>query len=75
VPEVARGWLSFPVDDGAVRAIAARLNAWLAAPADVRERTREALVRTARDRYSWEGVASGVLRAARGDLQALPPVG
>jgi glycosyltransferase involved in cell wall biosynthesis len=75
VPEAARGWLSFPVDDGAVRAIAQRVSAWLAAPADVRERTREALVATARERYSWEGVASGVLRAAHGELQALPPVG
>jgi glycosyltransferase involved in cell wall biosynthesis len=75
VPEAARGWLSFPIDDGAVRAIAERVSAWLAAPDDVRNRTREALVEVARERYSWEGVASGVVRAAHGDLQALPPVG
>ncbi len=74
VPEAARGWLSFPIDDGAVRAIAARVTAWLAAPEDVRERTRAALVATARERYSWEGVASGVVAAARGHLEALPPV-
>jgi glycosyltransferase involved in cell wall biosynthesis len=75
VPEAARGWLSFPIDDGAVRAIAERVSAWLAAPDEVRKRTREALVATARERYSWEGVANGVVRAAQGDLQALPPVG
>ncbi|HEY3190204.1 MAG TPA: glycosyltransferase family 4 protein [Solirubrobacteraceae bacterium] len=74
VPAAARGWLSFPIDDDAVRAIAERVNAWLAAPEDVRERTRAGLVATARERYSWEGVASGVLAAAQGDLRALPPV-
>jgi glycosyltransferase involved in cell wall biosynthesis len=75
VPEAARGWLSFPIDDNAVRAIADRVNAWLAAPADVRERTRAGLIAIARERYSWEGVASGVVGAAQGDLGALPPVG
>ncbi len=74
VPAAARGWLSFPIDDNAVRAIAERVNAWLAAPEDVRERTRAALVATARERYSWEGVAAGVVAAARGQLEALPPV-
>ena len=34
VPEAARPWLSFPVGDGAVRALADRLVAWLRAPAD-----------------------------------------
>jgi glycosyltransferase involved in cell wall biosynthesis len=74
VPEAARGWLSFPVDDDAVRAIAARVSAWLGAPEPLRERTREALVATAREHYSWEGVARGMVAAARGQLQALPPV-
>jgi glycosyltransferase involved in cell wall biosynthesis len=74
VPEAARGWLSFPIDDNAVRAISERVNAWLVASKDVRERTRAALVDTARERYSWEGVASGVVAAALGHLEALPPV-
>jgi glycosyltransferase involved in cell wall biosynthesis len=74
VPEAARGWLSFPVDDGAVRAIAQRVTAWLDAPAELRERTRAALVAVARERYSWEGVAGGVIAAAQGRLEALPPV-
>ncbi len=74
VPEEARAWLSFPVDDGAVRAIAERVTAWLQAPAELRERTRAGLVATARERYSWEGVAAGVVAGAEGRLEALPPV-
>jgi glycosyltransferase involved in cell wall biosynthesis len=74
VPEQARGWLSFPIDDGAVRAIAERVTAWLQAPEDLRERTRAALVATARERYSWEGVATAVIAATEGRLTALPPV-
>ena len=34
VPPQARGWLSFPIDDGAVRAIAERVSGWLQAPDD-----------------------------------------
>jgi len=71
VPEAARPWLSFPVGDGAVRALADRLVAWLRAPAEVREETRAALVAVARERYSWEGVAAGVIAAAEGRRGAL----
>jgi glycosyltransferase involved in cell wall biosynthesis len=74
VPPEARGWLSFPVDDGAVRAIAERVRGWLQAPAQLRARTRAALVATAHERFSWEGVAGGVIAAAQGDLARLPPV-
>jgi glycosyltransferase involved in cell wall biosynthesis len=74
VPAPARPWLSFPVDDGAVEAIAERVGAWLRAPAQLRERTRAALVATARSRYSWEGVADGVVAAAEGRRQVLPGV-
>jgi glycosyltransferase involved in cell wall biosynthesis len=55
-----------------VDAIAERLVAWLCAPADLRSRTREAVAAAARERYSWEGVARGVLGAAKGQLDALP---
>ncbi len=68
VPPEARPWLSFPVesaDADPVRALAERLVAWLAAPVELREATREALVATVRERWSWEGVAGGVLEAAR----------
>lgn len=74
VPEEARGWLRVPVDDRMVTGLAGRVTGWLGAPADVRAHTREALGAAARERYSWEGVARGVLRAARGDLGGLPPV-
>jgi glycosyltransferase involved in cell wall biosynthesis len=74
VPEPAREWLSFPIDDGAVRAIAARVTAWLQAPEDLRARTRAALVKTARERYSWEGVAEGVIAAGQGRIDALTEV-
>ena len=70
----ARGWLSFPIDDGAVRAIAERVTAWLRAPDELRAATRAALVATAHARFSWEGVAGGVIAAAQGHLAELPPV-
>jgi glycosyltransferase involved in cell wall biosynthesis len=68
--EVAR-LLSFPVDDGAVEALAARVVGWLQADAPVRERARSGLVETVRERWSWEGVARGVIAAARGELDDL----
>ncbi len=72
VPEQAAGWLSFPIDDTAVTALAARLVGWLTAdPALLRE-TREGLVSTVRERWSWEGVARGVIAAAGGELAGLP---
>jgi glycosyltransferase involved in cell wall biosynthesis len=72
LPDASARLLSFPVDDGAVEAIAERLVAWLRAPGDLRERTRRSLVSTARERFSWTGVASGLLEAARGRLDGLP---
>jgi glycosyltransferase involved in cell wall biosynthesis len=63
--------LSFPLGPEAVDGIAERLVAWLSAPAALRASTREALAGVARDRYSWEGVARGVLAASAGRLDAL----
>jgi len=74
VPEPVREWLSFPIDDGAVQAIAARVTGWLQAPEELRARTRAALVATARERYSWEGVAEGVIAAGQGRIDALTEV-
>lgn len=70
-PEVGR-LTSFPVEAGAVEAIAERLNGWLALPERERAEAREALVETARRLWSWEGVARGVLAAAAGRLAELP---
>ena len=63
---------SFPVEEGAVEAIAGRLNAWLALPEESRESAREALVCTAGRLWSWEGVARGVLAASAGRTDELP---
>ena len=43
-------------------------------PRTLRAATRAALVATARERFSWEGVAGGVVAAAQGRLAELPPV-
>jgi glycosyltransferase involved in cell wall biosynthesis len=66
---------SFPVEEGAVEAIAERLSSWLSLPEEQRERARTALVETVARLWSWEGVARGVLAAASGKLDDLPPPG
>jgi glycosyltransferase involved in cell wall biosynthesis len=71
VPEPAAGWLSFPIDDHAVPALAAAVTGWLQADPALRARTRAGLVATVRERWSWEGVARGVIAAAQGDLSGL----
>jgi glycosyltransferase involved in cell wall biosynthesis len=63
---------SFPVEEGTVEAIAARLNGWLSHSEGERERVRGSLVETVARLWSWEGVARGVLAAAAGDLDDLP---
>jgi glycosyltransferase involved in cell wall biosynthesis len=65
---------SFPVEAGAVEAIADRLNGWLALSEPEQAATREALVDTARRLWSWEGVARGVLAASAGtEPESFPP--
>jgi glycosyltransferase involved in cell wall biosynthesis len=71
VPAEARPWLSFALDEGAVPAIASRVLAWLEAEEQLRAATREALVEAVRERFSWEGVARGVIAGARGELGGL----
>ncbi len=71
VPEAAAEWLSFAVDDHAVESLASALIGWLEADGELRERTRAGLVATVRERWSWEGVARGVIAAAQGELDAL----
>ncbi|HEV2811780.1 MAG TPA: glycosyltransferase, partial [Solirubrobacteraceae bacterium] len=73
VPPEAVPWLSFAVDDGAVEALADAIASWLEAPPDLRRRTREALVATARERFSWEGVARDAVAAAEGRHDELRP--
>ena len=52
-------------------AIAERVVAWLTVDHALREQTRAGLSATVRERWSWEGVARGVIAAARGELDAL----
>jgi glycosyltransferase involved in cell wall biosynthesis len=73
LPEPVGDWLSFPIDDHAVEALALRLGNWLQVDPWLRERTRGGLVETVLERWSWEGVARGVIAAARGDLDTLEP--
>jgi glycosyltransferase involved in cell wall biosynthesis len=71
IPDAAAGWLSFPVDDRAVRSLAARLCGWLGADSTLHAQTREGLVAAVREHWSWEGVAEGVIAAACGQLGEL----
>ncbi len=70
-PEIGR-LTSFPVERGAVEAIAERLDRWLSLSERKRFAAREALVTTARELWSWEGVARGAIAASRGELDGLP---
>jgi glycosyltransferase involved in cell wall biosynthesis len=72
LPTEVQPWLSFPLGENAVDDLAERLIAWLTAPAELRERARAALVSAAREHYSWERVARGVIAAAEGRLDELP---
>jgi glycosyltransferase involved in cell wall biosynthesis len=74
VPPEARAWLSFELADDAVTQLADALAGWLAAPAALRAATREAIVDTTRERYSWTGVARTVIAAAQGELASLPRI-
>jgi glycosyltransferase involved in cell wall biosynthesis len=72
VPAEVAPWLSFAVDDHAVPALAGCLTGWLCADARIRAQTRAGLVAAVRRHWSWEGVARGVIAAARGELDKLP---
>jgi glycosyltransferase involved in cell wall biosynthesis len=70
-PNIAR-LLSFERGDDAVEQIAAKLVEWLRLDPVERDPARAALSELARKRYGWEGVARGVVAAARGELDSLP---
>jgi glycosyltransferase involved in cell wall biosynthesis len=74
VPVEVAPLLAFDLGDGAVDAIANRLNSWLRLPQPVRERTRIDIARTVAERWSWKGVAASVLAASSGDLGEIPVV-
>jgi glycosyltransferase involved in cell wall biosynthesis len=72
VPVGARAWLGFAAGPRAVRDLSDRVIAWLQAPEALRDATREGLETVARERFSWDGVARGVVSAALGETAALP---
>ncbi len=72
LPERIGRLTSFPVEEGAVEAIAERLDSWLALPGEERAGARKALVDTVGRLWSWEGVAHGVIAASAGRLEELP---
>jgi glycosyltransferase involved in cell wall biosynthesis len=72
LPSEAAGLVSFELDDHAVRSLADRINGWLALDTDVRERALAALHEVAASKWSWEGVARGILAASAGRLDELP---
>src|SRR3712207_1081018 len=69
--EPLRRLLTFERGPDAVEQLADRLLTWLRLPSEEREAATAALARTAHERYSWEGVARGVVAAAHGDLADL----
>ncbi|MEA2331313.1 MAG: hypothetical protein QOH58_1451, partial [Thermoleophilaceae bacterium] len=71
-PAEVRPWLTFEVGPDAVNQLADRLASWLEAEPGLRAEAREAIVRVARERYSWDGVAATVIAAAEGRLEGLP---
>lgn len=72
LPDDVAPLVSFPVEPGAVEAIADRLNRWLDLPETTRAEARATLVEEVARLWSWEGVARGVLDAAAGNLGGLP---
>jgi glycosyltransferase involved in cell wall biosynthesis len=71
LPAPAAATLSFAVDDRSVAAIAGCLCDWLGLDPGLRSQARAGLVRTVRERWSWDRVADGVIAAARGELDDL----
>jgi glycosyltransferase involved in cell wall biosynthesis len=72
LPEDLRPLLSFELGDDAVEQMADRLIRWLELDPETRAAASEELSGLARERFSWEGVARGVIDAAEGRLDALP---
>lgn len=73
LPPEASDLVSFELDDRAVESLAARINGWLGLDPEVHERAVASLREVAARRWSWDGVARGVLAASAGRLGELPP--
>jgi glycosyltransferase involved in cell wall biosynthesis len=73
-PELAP-LLSFEVGPGAVADLAERIDGWLSLPEGERRGVGRQLADRVHELWSWQGVARGVIMAARGELDKLPKVG
>ena len=71
-PELAP-LLSFPVEPGAVEALAERLNGWLGLDASRRAEVGKALAERVEQLWSWRRVAEDVIAASGGRLNRMPP--
>ena len=72
VPEQVARLLSFPVDDSAVSGARRAPRGLADRPIGSCARRRAAAsLQTVRERWSWDGVARGVIAAARGELDDL----
>ena len=74
LPPAAQALLRFTVGPHAVAEIADRLVAWLAMERAPQDAVRASLVEVARRRFGWDGVAAGVIAAAQGRHDDLPPL-
>jgi len=71
LPPEAAGLVSFTLDEQAVSSFADRINGWLGLDPEIRARALAALREVAIRKWSWEGVARGVLAASAGKLDEL----
>ena len=67
LPDEAAGLVSFRLGDDAIDAIAARLSIWIELGSAKRRASRVSLRETAKRLWGWEGVASEVIAASRGE--------
>jgi glycosyltransferase involved in cell wall biosynthesis len=74
LPKKVVSLLTFERGMHAVEGIAYCLNGWLDLDQATRDQARSRLAQTARERFSWEKVAEGVLNAAQRKLDLLDPV-
>jgi glycosyltransferase involved in cell wall biosynthesis len=73
LPARLRPLLSFELGPHAVEDVAEKLVRWLTLECQQRLAARKALSNRARQLFGWEGVATGVIAAAEGRLDDLPP--
>ncbi|MGI8726804.1 MAG: glycosyltransferase [Solirubrobacterales bacterium] len=74
LPAAAAGLTSFELGPEAIATISARLERWFGLEGVEREHARRSLRRAVTERWSWEGVAGGVIAGSAGRLTELSRV-